>query len=75
MSILTPAMITAERREEILAMLTGAKCRCGAKKRGGRALCDRCFTKLPVKMKLSLFKRSGKGFEEAFETVEKFLDQ
>ncbi|PYS52423.1 MAG: hypothetical protein DMF68_01560 [Acidobacteria bacterium] len=66
--------ITRERRSEILQNLGSTDCLgCGGKKRVGMSHCRGCYFALPQKMRGALYKRSGKGYEEAFEESLVFL--
>jgi hypothetical protein len=52
---------------EIFAIFTGTHCEgCNQPKRKRSAFCLRCYQQLPRALKVSLWKRFGSGFEEAY---------
>jgi hypothetical protein len=61
-------IVSPERRLEILDSLRSVKCEgCGGKKQAAQSHCKRCYFKLSAALRLSLYKRFGNGYEEAFE--------
>ena len=54
--------------------LKSNECRCGRRKQAGRAVCYKCWVKLPEGLRRPLYNRIGAGFEEAYEEACKYLE-
>lgn len=53
--------------------LTGAKCRCGAKKVKGQSFCARCYYRLPALNRQLMYQRFGGGYEQAYRDAVELL--
>lgn len=49
------------------------KCSCGQKKPSWKTFCYHCYDSLPEQIKRDLYKRVGKGYEEAYATAKAYL--
>jgi hypothetical protein len=53
--------------EQAIADLGGTTCRgCGGTKRSRMSHCRKCFLKLPQVLRSALYRRVGRGYEEAY---------
>ncbi len=60
------ARVSAAEAIRIVQELNGRTCRCGQPKGKEKTFCQKCYFSLPRIMQLSLFKRVGRGYEEAY---------
>lgn len=68
--------ISKARRFEILRLLGTNTCSaCAGWKQSQRSHCRRCYYALPVEMRQALYNRFGFGYEEAFETSLRYLEE
>ncbi|MHC1726527.1 MAG: regulatory protein GemA [Syntrophobacteraceae bacterium] len=49
--------------------LKGEGCQCGASKKSGYSFCWSCFSKLPEEMRKALYRKLGKGYEQAYDAA------
>lgn len=49
--------------------LKGEGCQCGASKKSGYSFCWSCFKSLPEEMRKSLYRKLGKGYEQAYDAA------
>ena len=62
--------------QEILADLQGVTCRaCGGRKPSMRSFCSKCFYKLTMKTRESLYAKYGSGYEQNFVNALNELEQ
>jgi hypothetical protein len=54
--------------------LASDECQCGRHKQPGRAVCFKCYARLPDDKRRALFRRVGAGFEAAYEDAYRFLN-
>lgn len=74
-TMLTTPEITTERRLEILESLRSTACGpCGGTKRSMMSHCRRCYYALPPQKRQALYKRFGRGYEEAYEDSLRYLE-
>lgn len=57
--------LTNARRAELVAERAGDRCHCGAEKKSGKAVCSGCFGRLPVELRVALFRGMGAAYGEA----------
>lgn len=60
--------------DQLVTELRGNACRCGTPKRPMMTLCGKCYRALPREMQLALYRRVGKGYEEAYAAAAGWLD-
>ena len=53
--------------------LAGDRCHCGAEKEWNRTFCTTCYFKLPREMRPKLYRRMGRGYEEAVDEAKEVL--
>jgi hypothetical protein len=58
---------------QILQDLDGETCLCGEKKERGNSFCRPHYYKLPTHKRRALYRRVGRGYEQAFEDAAKIL--
>ena len=54
-------------------MFQSDECQCGKYKQPKRALCLRCYKRLPQEMQRALYARLGNGLERAYEEAVRWL--
>jgi len=54
--------------------LASDECQCGRRKQPGRAVCFKCYARLPDEQRRALYRRVGAGFEAAYEEAYRFLN-
>lgn len=59
---------------QMLDILKGKACFCGAYKRPMMSHCRKCYYALPPEMRRALYQRFGQGYEAAFRASLKFLE-
>lgn len=59
---------------ELLAELSGTKCRCGRLKQPRNTFCRICFYLLPQAICHELYRRIFEGYEEAYAKAAEYLD-
>jgi hypothetical protein len=57
----------------VLVELAGCRCFCGSMKREKTTFCTRCYHKLPLLMRNSLYAHVGSGYLENYAAARKFL--
>ena len=58
-------------RADLVRELAGTRCRCGSSKTAKRTFCSRCYYSLPISNRNAIYRRIGRGYEEAYlEAVE-----
>jgi len=63
-------------KKTVLADFMGVVCAaCGGPKRQRMSHCAGCYRRLPRQMQMDLYKRFGKGYEEAFAAATAWLRQ
>lgn len=68
--------ISQERRLEILRGLGSTTCEgCKGAKKAKMSHCRPCYYALPPKMRQTLYKRFGDGYEEAYEASLRYLKE
>lgn len=65
--------VSTEEAIRIVQELNGRTCRCGKPKGKEKTFCPSCYSTLPREMQLTLYKRVGKGYEEAYQACVKHL--
>ena len=53
--------------------LAGQTCHCGAAKQHNQTFCTTCYFNLPREMRPTLYKRMGRGYEEAVDEAKEVL--
>ena len=71
---MTPAMARHETQTRLIRELKGTECRCGSEKQPDKTFCTKCYWSLPKSMRSDLYKRVGRGYEQAYERAVKFLE-
>lgn len=54
---------------ELVRELAGNRCQCGLTKNKGQTFCRHCYFKLPRDICLTLYRRIGEGYEEAYQAA------
>ena len=54
--------------------LKSEECQCERRKQPGRAVCFKCWQRLPQDLQRALYKHIGNGFEQAYEEAYRFLN-
>jgi hypothetical protein len=62
-------------RKFYLQVLKSDACQCERPKQVRRALCFKCFYRLPGEIRRALYSRIGQGFEKAYEEAVRFLNE
>lgn len=60
-------------REFYLRELKSDGCMCGKPKKKNFSFCWTCFQRLPEEMRKSLYRRMGRGYEEAYDAAVRYL--
>ena len=55
--------------------LNSEECRCSAWKKRGMSFCYVCYHKLPDDMQKDLYQRMGQGYEEAYDSACRWLEE
>lgn len=58
-----------------LVALVVTICRCDRRKKKGMSFCPPCYRRLPLEMRNALYRRLGKGYEEAYDDAVKYLEK
>lgn len=61
-------------KAHLLRELDGTACRCGRTKQPRQTFCRGCYYSLPVPTRRALYRRFGKGYEEAYAAAAEHLD-
>lgn len=59
---------------KLLNEFEGTRCRCGARKMRRQSFCRRCYYSLPKKLRINLYRRIGRGYEEAYQVAVDYLE-
>ena len=62
-----------KQRSFYLKELQGNECVCGGFKKSGLSVCRECWAKLPPEMQQALYRRIGRGYEQAYEAAVEYL--
>ena len=75
-SMFKKAQLTRTQKERMFftETLASDECQCGRHKQPGRAVCFKCYARMPDEMRRTLYRRVGAGFEAAYEDAYKFLN-
>jgi hypothetical protein len=57
------------------AAFVNTRCQCNHAKKAGMAFCIDCYAGLPKEMQRGLWKRFGRGLEEAYAAAKEWLQQ
>lgn len=59
---------------ELVEELRGTSCVCGRAKASGNTFCGACYRRLPQDMRRALYRRLGRGYEEAYAAAVTHFD-
>jgi hypothetical protein len=60
---------------EGINVLLDRACRCGAAKLRKTAFCQACYGALPMRLRRALWRKLGRGFEEAYQAAVEWLEE
>ncbi len=68
--------MTQEEKDRLfyIQALKSGQCRCERPKQRGRAFCYKCWLRLPLDLRMPLYRKIGDGFEQAYDNATKYLN-